>query len=61
MLTVPQAARRLGVDPKTLRKRILAGEVTATRTGKGVKSHWRIKEEDFAEYERSLEVGLPAA
>jgi excisionase family DNA binding protein len=61
VLTVPQAARKLGVDPKTVRNRIHAGELAATRTGHGAKSQFRIKDEDLADFERALMVGAPAA
>lgn len=56
MLTVSQAAQRLGVDPQTVRNRIHAGDFPATRTSKGKRSWFRIKEADLDAYERELEV-----
>ena len=61
MLTVPKAARQLGVDPKTIRNRIHSGDLAAKRTGTGTKSHFRIEDEDWAEFVRTLTVEAPAA
>jgi len=60
VLTVPQAAADLGVDPKTIRNAIHAGKLPATRTGTGTKSHLRIADSDWDAYKRELEVA-PAA
>ena len=61
MLTVPQAAERLGVDPKTIRNWIHAGELAAQRSGPLSRSHFRIRDEDLAELERAIAAGAPAA
>lgn len=44
LLTVFQAAQRLGVNGATIRRWILTGKLPATRVGQ----RWRIAEEDLA-------------
>jgi excisionase family DNA binding protein len=61
VLTVAEAAAKLRVDPKTVRNRIHAGELAATRTGKGRRAHFRIRDADLAEFERANTVEAPAA
>lgn len=63
MPTVTEAAKELGVDPKTIRNAIHGGKLAATRTGLGTKSHLRIDPDVWAEYKRALTVvtaALPA-
>ena len=60
MLTVTEAAKDWGVDPKTIRNAIHAGKLAATRTGPGAKSHLRIDPDAWAEFKRTLTV-RPAA
>ena len=61
MLTVTEAAKEIGVDPKTIRNAIHGGKLAAKRTGLGAKSWLRIDDDVWAEYKRSLAVEVPAA
>jgi len=61
VLTVTEAAKDIGVDPKTIRNHIHAGKLPAIRTGLSRKSWLRIRDEDWAEFKRTLTVTAPAA
>lgn len=50
MLTVAEAAERLGVVPEVVRRLIRAGELAAHKTGGGSKSHYRISEQAIADH-----------
>jgi excisionase family DNA binding protein len=47
VLTLPEAAARLGITREKLRLKIIAGELPAFKTGSGKTSRWRIKPEDL--------------
>ncbi|HYV16106.1 MAG TPA: helix-turn-helix domain-containing protein [Conexibacter sp.] len=55
MLTVPQAARRVGRDPATIRRWINSGRLLAERVG----THHVIRERDLDKAAKSDMVPLP--
>ena len=55
MLTVPQAARRVGRDPATIRRWISSGRLRAERMG----THHVIRERDLDKAAQSDMVSLP--
>lgn len=58
MLTVPEAARRVGRNPETVRRWIRAGKLIARKVG----TQHVIEERDLAPFEASAETGaIPAA
>lgn len=50
MLTAAEARERLGVSRETLRKLIKSGDLKASKTGGSRNSHYRLTEEDIADY-----------
>jgi excisionase family DNA binding protein len=56
MLTVPDAARRIGKDPETIRRWIRSGRLKATRIG----TQHVIEEEDLAELLEDEELPVPS-
>jgi excisionase family DNA binding protein len=58
LLTIPELARFLSVSEKTVRRRILAGELEAVRVGRDPRAPYRI---DRAAVERFLQPGRRTA
>jgi excisionase family DNA binding protein len=56
MLTVPEAARRIGRNPETIRRWIREGKLTATKVG----TQHVINEHDLEELESSETVPAPS-
>lgn len=50
LLTLQQAADRLGVHYHTARKLVRTGELRASRIGFGPGKHWRVPESAINEY-----------
>ena len=50
MLTAAEAREQLGVSRETLRKLIKSGDLKATKTGGSRNSHYRLSEDDIADY-----------
>jgi len=44
LLTVSQAAERLGEHPATVRKRLRRGELKGTKLSAGHRAHWKVAE-----------------
>jgi excisionase family DNA binding protein len=57
MLTVPEAAKRVGKDPETIRRWIRSGRLKATRVG----TQHIIEEGDIDELFEDEELDVPAA
>ena len=49
LLTVPDVAGRLGLNPETVRRWLRSGRITGVRLG-GDKAGWRITERDLTKF-----------
>lgn len=56
-MTIPEAAKSLGVAPSTLRHQIANGKLTARRMGKA--GPWFVTEAEVERYRRDSKRGTP--